>query len=81
MFRAFESVEGHGALHDSSPISPYVSQHLGMRANASPDTPTTGNLRDKWGFNPGADDTLDVSHGGWGIITMTGFLALTTLGY
>ncbi|MEW5304024.1 MAG: hypothetical protein WDW36_006659 [Sanguina aurantia] len=64
MFSAFERVEGgHGIVHDSSPISPYVSQQLGLRPHATPDTPVTGNLRDKWGFNPGADDTLDVSHG------------------
>ena len=54
-----------------SPISPYVLMEMrlgatpgmggGMDGDATADG--TEDLKNKWGFTPGAEDTLDVSHG------------------
>ena len=53
-----------------SPISPYVLNEMRLGGNAA--TPgaeaagvpeDTEDLKEKWGFTPGAEDTLDASHG------------------
>lgn len=41
-----------------SPISPYVLKE--MRLEAQEDT---DDLKHKWGFTPGAEDTMNISHG------------------
>ena len=41
-----------------SPVSPFVLKE--MQRNDDSDTE---DLKDKWGFTPGAEDTLEVSHG------------------
>ena len=54
-----------------SPISPYVLMEMrlgetpGMGGGMEGDATTDGteDLKNKWGFTPGAEDTLDVSHG------------------
>lgn len=45
-----------------SPLSPFVLEEmrLSARTGAADDTE---DLKHKWGFTPGAEDTLDVSHG------------------
>lgn len=45
-----------------SPLSPFVIEEmrLSARTGAADDTE---DLKHKWGFTPGAEDTLDVSHG------------------
>lgn len=45
-----------------SPVSPFVLQEMQRKPDDDEDD---GNdqLRDRWGFAPGADDTLDVSYG------------------
>ena len=57
-----------------SPISPYVLQEMQMNDDdgATPGVGGVGagaledteDLKDKWGFTPGAEDTMDASHGG-----------------
>ena len=46
------------AIDAMSPVSPFVLKE--MQRNDDSDTE---DLKDKWGFTPGAEDTLEVSHG------------------
>lgn len=54
---------GASAMPPLSPLSPFVLEEmrLSARTGAADDTE---DLKHKWGFTPGAEDTLDVSHGG-----------------
>ncbi len=52
-----------------SPLSPFLVQQMGLGGDREEgETPAaaredTDDLRNKWGFTPGAEDTLDASHG------------------
>lgn len=60
---------GGDLMDNVSPTSPFVLQEMmgsrGPAAGGGMDD--TDDLKNKWGFTPGADDTLDVSHGVWGV--------------
>lgn len=48
----------------SPPCSPFARTRLGLHSEDEDAADGSGCLKSKWGFAPGVDDTLDVSHGG-----------------
>ncbi len=52
---------GEARLSAPSPISPYVLREMGRGLQGGGED---DEVRNRWGFTPGADDTLEVSYGG-----------------
>lgn len=52
---------GEPRLSAPSPISPYVLREMGRGLQGGGED---DEVRNRWGFTPGADDTLEVSYGG-----------------
>lgn len=70
LFSSFLSPAPNMGLHDAdavTPTSPFVLSQMMQGGGVNGVEDDTEDLKNKWGFTPGADDTLDVSHGKCGV--------------